>query len=197
MTLTELQNEVIALTKRPDLSTMINTAVKAATLKLHQMEFFSKDLVETTIDMGTAAYTQSYSYITAYPQWRAISYIRKIDLTTNLPYDPPLEILTPTAILDAYSATKVDIVYEAGRVLQFTFKEPVQKIQVGYYANPVVTDAGYSSWIAISYPYAIVFDAAATIFKSIGFGDMEASMRLLTGEQKQLLLQNNIQIEGY
>ena len=46
MTLAELIAEVYLLTNRPDRVAMTTSAVKAATLKAHKSDFFSKDIHE-------------------------------------------------------------------------------------------------------------------------------------------------------
>jgi hypothetical protein len=196
MILTELQAEVVSLTKRPDLnSTSILTAIKAATLKLHQLDYFTKDILETPISFATADYYQSLSYMTNFPRWRSLAWLRKLD-STLLPYDPPLKRLDPRAVLDQFGVQKNNVYYEAGRVMQINTLEQVQYFLLAIYQNPDVATGTYTSWIADSYPYAIIFDAAATVFKSVGFGDMEASMRLLCAEQKQLILNSNITEDG-
>ena len=55
MTLEELQNEVILLTSRPDLVDRTLQAVKSATLKMHQREFWRRDLREVGIQFDAAA----------------------------------------------------------------------------------------------------------------------------------------------
>jgi len=197
MTLTELQAEVYTLTNRSDLVSQTLAAVKAATLKLHQMDFYAKDLVETAVSFPTAAYEQQLQYIVNFPRWRALKYIRKVSSTDFTPYGKPLTVLTPAQILDKFLITKEDVVYEAGLVLNIKCAEQVQYFLLGYYQNPDVTTGTYTSWIAQLYPYAIVFDAAATVSKAIGKTEEEASYRLLAAEQKALIATNNIQTEGY
>lgn len=199
MTLNELQAEVISLTRRPDLAALTLSAVKAATLKMHQADFYSKDIYETGVAFDSAAVLQSLEYKTLFPRWRALKYIRKVDATATPPvaFGPALEVISPEAILDSYLIQKSDVVYEAGQVLEIRLSSPHQYFVVGRYDHPNVTTDAYSSWIAQDYPYGIVYDAAATVFKSIGFSEMEASMRTLVAEQIALIKISNIQAVGY
>jgi hypothetical protein len=41
-----------------------------------------------------------------------------------------------------------------------------------YYKNPVVTEAGYSSWVANEYPDELAMWAAAIVFARTGFAEM-------------------------
>ena len=199
MNLTELQAEVVSLTRRPDLAALTLSAVKAATLKLHQADFYSKDLRETGIAFDTSASLQSLEYKTLFPRWRALKYLRKVDATSNPPvaFGPSLTVITPEQILDGYGIQKTDVVYEAGQILEIRLCTPHQYFVLGRYDNPNVTESGYESWIADDFPYGIVYDAAATIFKSIGFSEQEASMRTLVAEQIALIKISNIQAVGY
>jgi hypothetical protein len=198
MTLSELQTEVINITKRPDLlSGVITSAIKSATLKLHQLDFYPKDVFETVVTFPTADYLQVLDYLTVVPLYRALKYIRKIDSTSNLVIDPPLTILTPEDLLDNYRIEKTNVAYEAGQVINIKMNTQTKKIQLGCYINPNIVDATYSSWIARLYPYAIIWDASATVFKATGFFEQEASMRLLVQEQKDIIMRNNVQSVGY
>ena len=77
MTLTELQDEVYTITKRPDLIAETLLAVRQSTLALHQSDFFWRDLAETGISFTTAAYLQEIEYRSILPRFRAIKYLRK------------------------------------------------------------------------------------------------------------------------
>jgi hypothetical protein len=57
-TLAELQADVITITNRPDLVAETLLAVKKATLKMHQLDFFYKDLVESGLVFDPVDYTQ-------------------------------------------------------------------------------------------------------------------------------------------
>ena len=198
MNLSELQSEVLSLVNRPELlNTTILAGVKAATLKLHQMDFFAKDILETGITFPSAEYLQQYDYSANIPRWRALKYLRKVDPTSGEVMDPPLHILTPDNLLDDYGVEKTNVVYQAGTVLNIKCDAEIQQFVLGCYLNPDVGTGTYTSWIATEYPYAIVFDAAAMVFKAIGFKEEESSMRILAGEQQVLLQRNNIQTIGY
>lgn len=197
MTLTELITEVYGITIRPDKDTLTKSMVKAAVLKLHQCDFFSKDLLETLIDFGVPGFFNTFQTANVSVLWRALKYLRRVDVTSGLPVGPPLFIMSaPDVFMDEYQAEKLNVAYEAGLAINIRTKALTQKFALGCYLNPNVTDAGFSSWIAVSHPYAIVFEAAAWVFKSIGKLEEEASMRILAGEQMALLKLSNLQTVG-
>ena len=63
---------------------------------------------------------------------------------------------------------------------------------LGAYLNPNISDANFSSWIADDHPYAIITDAAASVFKTIGQDEKAAYFKQDVVEQIALLRQNNI-----
>jgi hypothetical protein len=197
MNLAELITEVNLLTKRPDLQDRTKSAVKSAVLKLHTLEYWSKDLFETAISFPTAEITQRFMYKVAIPRWRALKYIRKVDETTLTPYDRDLKYITPEAFMDDYNEAKDNVVYESGQSLQIRCSEEVKIFLMGCYLLPDTTDEGFTSWIADDYPWAVIYDAASAIFRSIGFTEQEGSMKVSSMEHMTALRLSNVQGIGY
>jgi len=77
--LSSLISDVYILTNRPDLVAETELAVKKATLKLHHVDFFKKDLFETGITWNPVAYIQSLEYKNIHPRWRKLDYLRKYE----------------------------------------------------------------------------------------------------------------------
>lgn len=196
MTLTELQTEVYTLTNRPDLTAETLLAVRAATLKLHQTDYFYKDLFETGISFSSAEYEQSIEYNTLIPLWRALKYIRKTDVDGDdtLPF---FTVIQPESVLDDYNLNRTDVCYVAGTNIQIKSSTEFQYAFLGCYLNPNITESGWNTWIGRDHPYAIVFDAAATIFKMIGKTSEFAAYTGLALEQRDLVVKSNIQATGY
>jgi hypothetical protein len=63
---------------------------------------------------------------------------------------------------------------------------------LGCYLHPDITEESYSSWIADEHPYAIISDAAATVFKMIGFDEQAAYQKQNVTEQIAMLRQNQL-----
>ena len=197
MTLNELIAEVYTITNRPDLVAQTRTAVRSATLKLHQSDYYYKDIFETGVTFTSAEYLQQLEYRTLVPRWRALKYIRKTD-SAGYQDGAFLEVLSvPEMVEDAYRINRNDVCYVAGAVVQIRSSTELQYILLGCYLNPDITAAGYNSWIALDHPYAIVFDAASTVFKMIGDTDQFAAYTALAQQQMAELRMSNIQAVGY
>lgn len=196
MTLNELIAEVYTITNRPDLVAQTLTAVRSATLKLHQSDYYYKDLRETGVSFTTAEYTQQIEYRTLFPKWRALKYVRKTD-SAGTDTGKFLDIILPENVLDDYKINRNDVAYVAGDVIQIRSSTELQYILLGRYDNPDITQANYNSWIALDHPYAIIFEAASTVFKMIGDTDQFAAYTGLAGMQLVELRNSNILAQGY
>ena len=185
MNLSQLLTEVYSITSRPDLIGESTVAVKAATLKFHAIDYFYKDLVDTTITFPSAAMQQSFDYKIVFPRWRNIKYLRKIDPISR-EGTRFLDIIPPDFVVDGYAVNRENVCYMAGSILNIRSSSEESEYIIGYYKQPaVVNDSVWDSWIAEELPYAIVFEAARTIFKLIGKDDEEMRMRtLLEGDPR-------------
>lgn len=196
MNFSELCAEVYSLTGRPDRVAETEAAVRSATLKAHQSDYYFKDIFEIGIDFGTADYVQSFEYRALIPRWRTNKYLRKYDYSTSTP-GKFVTLIVPEQVLDDYKIQKTDIYYTAGEFLQINSSTQQQYYLYGCYLNPIITSAGYNSWIALDHPYAIIYDAAATVFKAIGKDEESAQYRGLVSEQILMLKTSNIVAEGF
>ena len=195
-TFASVVQEVYNLTNRSDLVNETATAVKAATLKVHQSDFYPKDLYETGVSFTTAAYVQSLEYRSIAPNYRALKYIRKTDADAT-DTGKFLEIVTPEKVVDDYKLNRTDIAYLAGSVIQIKSSTELQYIYFGCYVHPDVTSTGYNSWIADEHLYAIVFEAAGMVFKMIGFDEQAAMNKQLAGELLQEVRSSQLLAVGY
>ena len=184
--------DVMTLTNRPDLVNETSLAVRAATLKAHQSDDYIKDLYEYSLQFSLVDYYQSLEYKTVLPLWRKPRYIRKYDNSGSGAPGVFLEYVVPEKIMDEYKVDRLDIFYVAGSFVQIRSSTTLEYILVGIYQNPVVTEIGYNSWIADDHPFAIIYEAAATVFKMIGLDDQVPVFRNLVAEQLQLLKQHAV-----
>lgn len=194
-TFTELCNDVITITGRDDLVADTQLAVRAATLKLHQSDFYARDLLETGIQFPSMAYYQSFDPKLIYPTFRALKYIRRYDNSGSGAAAEFFTVLTPTDILDSYGLERTGIAYMAGTLLNIRSEVQFQYALMGAYLNPDIVN--YSSWVAIDHPFAIVYEAARLVFKQIGYDEQSAAFERLAMEQLSLLKMANVQTVGY
>lgn len=196
MTLAELVTQVYALTGRPDLVDLTNSAIQSATLKCHQSDYYFKDMFEVGVQFDSAQFVQNMDYRALIANWRSLKYLRKYDAVNGVPGDE-LTIVLPEMIFDDYQLQKSDICYGAGAFIQINSSTQEQFYLLGCYVNPIITLGGYNSWIALDHPFAIVFDAAGTVFKAIGKDDEAAANRQLMAEQIAMLKTSNILVNGF
>jgi len=196
MNFSELCAEVYTITGRSDRVAETESAVKAATLKAHQQDYFYKDIFETGLSFASAEFTQSFDYRLTLPRWRALKYLRKWDSVSAAP-GAELDIILPEQVLDRYKVQRQDICYVAGAYIQINSSTEESSYILGCYLNPDITTTSFSSWIALDHPYLIIFDAAATVFKAIGKDEEAAAYRGLVAEQVSILKASNILAVGY
>lgn len=186
MNFTEMVDQVFEITSRPDLAAETKSAVRAATLKAHQSDFYSKDIWETGIQFTYPAYRQSLDYMNLYSNFRAFKYIRYAEDSsddTGFFFD----IITPEETLDSYGCNRNNIAYVAGRVLEMRSNIEFQYALMGCYVFPLVYKDDYNSWITQMHPYAIINEAARVIFKMIGYDEQSAQYNSLVAEEYAVL----------
>ena len=191
---TALLADVYTITNRSDLEAETSMAVRAATLKLHQSDFYPRDLVESRVQFSTADYFQALAYKALFPGMRALSYVRKYESDEPTQF---LDLVSPTNILDSYSLAKENIAYLAGEVVQIRSNTQITDVLLGFYNNPTTLPDTYASWIADLYPFAIVTEAAAQVFKMIGKDEEAAMYKQLSMEQAMIVRNSNITAEGF
>ncbi|PHQ81733.1 MAG: hypothetical protein COB66_01290 [Coxiella sp. (in: Bacteria)] len=171
MNFSELKSEVHLLTNRPDLFAETESAIKAATLKAHKVDFFSKDLYSTGVAFEDPGFRQSLDYVLLIPNFRAFKSFRLAENETDDTGDF-IDIITIDEILDAYGRNRTNIGYVAGRVLELRAAVEFQFGLLTAYVSPIVTpEEDYSSWVAEQFPFTIIYEAARVIFTSIGQAD--------------------------
>ena len=193
-TFSELLDDVYTITNRPDLVAETKLAVKQATLKCHHSDYYPKDLVETGIQFTTPALLQSLEYRTLIPQWRSFKYLRKYIDGAPAGF---FGILTPEETLDRYAINRENVCYLAGEMLEIRSNTADSYLLLSAYIHPNISESAFSSWIALEHPYAIVYEAAAQVFKTIGWDEQSSAAKQNVVEQIVLLKQNQLQAQGY
>lgn len=194
MTFAEMVAEVISITRRPDLQTKIEAAVKASTLKAHQSDYFFNDLTEVAVEFDAARFIQNFRPKDILPRYRQVKYMRIWDGGA----DPEakatffLENIHIEDAIDGYGYDKLNVFYMAGDLLQIRARCKVEHILMGAYRHPQVTEVGFDSWIADEYPYAIIYDAARAIFFATNFQEQASQMRALVSEEYGILKLSNV-----
>lgn len=195
MNFDELRSEVLSIVKRPDQMPRIEAAIRAATLKAHRQDYFFRDLVETGVQFAGDSCIRNFLPSSIFgTRFRKIKYIRywMYDGTDEQTLGSPSSFLTAIDIensLDAYGYTKTNVYYMAGELVQIRTSQSLTHCLVGAYLNPIVTETNFSSWIADSNPYAIIYEACRQVFNQIGkASDAQTMTQSLIEEYSQLKL---------
>jgi hypothetical protein len=194
MTFEEMVAEVISLTRRPDLEAKIESAVKAATLKAHQSDYFFNDLTEVAIEFDQPRFIQNFRPRDVLPRYRHAKYIRiwRGGASSDARAFEFLEHIHVENAIDGYGYNKLNVFYFAGELLQMRVRQPVEHVLFGAYQHPNITTENFNSWIAEDYPYTIVYEAARSIFLSTSFQEQAAQMRTLVQEEYGILKLSNV-----
>lgn len=196
MTFDEIIAEVKLLTNRPDLVAETLSAVKAATLKAHKTDFYSKDIYETGMQFPEYSYRQSLDYASLFSNFRALKYVRIVQDEFDT-FGIPIEVVKVEELLDAYNLPRTNVAYVAGRVLEIRAELPFKYILTGAYVFPTTTSSGYRSWVAEQYPYTIIYEAARVVFKMCGLQEEANGMRDLVFEEYTALAMASIEDVGH
>lgn len=189
---TTLLNNVYSITNRSDLVADTTYAVRAATLKLHNLDYFVRDLKESKVNFSVADYYQSITYRTLFPRFRALHYVRKFESGAPTHFLTPL---SPDNVLDSYGVSKENVCYIAGDVIQLRSNTQITDVLIGYFQTPITDPDTYDSWIAEVYGAAIEAEAASTVFKMIGYDEQESRYRTLAAEWARAVQTQNILAE--
>jgi len=192
-TLASLTADVISITKRPDI-TATPLHIKNALLKAHTADYFLKDIYETNFQFGAAASIYQLDYKLLIPRFRTIKYLTVID-PISLQMVRRFEPVEIDKVMDGYGYIRTDVYYLAGNQLQIRSADTAKVFGIGCYLYPDTTLVA-PSWIADEFPFAIVYEAARTLFKTIGYDEQSASMERLVAEAMAEVKQTGITTRG-
>ena len=186
MTFDELKEEIFLITNRRDLVAETESGIKAATLKAHKTDFYSKDIFEIGVEFDSADFRQSFDYISFLSNFRSFKYFRRVE-DENDDLGKFFDIITPDEVLDDYGCNRNDIAYVAGRVLEIRSSVEFSKALLGAYVLPIVRKADYLSWVAEQFPFAIIHEAARRVFRAIGnLDEANAQAQFVAEEYSEL-----------
>ncbi|MAP95963.1 MAG: hypothetical protein CMK07_13530 [Ponticaulis sp.] len=196
MTFAEILEEVYLITNRRDLEAQTKSAIKKATLKAHQSDFYYRDLYETGMEFDEPNHKQYIDLNSTFANFNAINYIKRVE-NENDEQGVVFTEVTPDNVVDDYGYLKRDVYYVAGRNIELRASCAFDKVLVGLYVLPVLTEEDYSSWVADLVPYFIVHEAARTVLRVIGYLEESNAQRAEVAEQLKILKQIGLATTGY
>lgn len=178
MTYTDLFDEIKLLTNRGDIDLKIAVALRLTTLRVHNAEFWWRDLVEA--DAAFASSNVVAINTNALTRFRQVCYIQYKDLATGM-VGKLLDEIDPTAIFDNDNYMRTDVWYMAGTVINANFEFPTSGARIGYWQNPDVTPGGYNSWIKDQLPDILVQGSLAYLYNTLGKQEEARSINQMCG----------------
>lgn len=187
MSFEDILTDVYTLTGHPEQVNLSKLGIRAATVKLHGMEFWREDRVEESIAVTVVEgeFSLDLSSALAY-QVRHLAAIRK---GSDYIY---FDEIDPKQLLDQFGYKRYNSFYRIGNILKFLSDTTETEIVVVYYKQPVAVEAGYTSWIADMYPLLVALEAANFVFSSLGDKEQEAKIKTMIAEHIGVLTINHL-----
>lgn len=179
--------DVYVLTDKYNLVAESKLGIRAATVKLHGLEFWREDRVEEEVAVTTSEGQFSINLPAA-----LANPCRKVEAIKRVNSDVYFEEIDPKQLLDGFGHRRYNTYYRVGNVLRFLTDSGDASVYVSYYKHPVAVETGYSSWIADSYPILVALEAASFVLSSIGDKEAAAKIDGMKGEHLNVLLINHL-----
>lgn len=161
MNFTDVVNEVISITKRPDKISDIRRSVNAAINFCCIDTDFARDRQNQTVTLDGTLYAQSIA-LNLFTRFRKVDAMRPLGRKLYLSLTEPSDIF-------GNCIEKLNTYYIAGDNIILKLEVLETSLLVSYYSYPpVLTDAAPTFWMLDMNPYMIIDKAAAKIFKNIG-----------------------------
>jgi hypothetical protein len=172
--------------------------IQAATLRMHQSDFYSRDLSEATIDLGSEASSFSFNATTTFARFRALHYLRKTTAAAGGVASTVLTPLDPLHLFDQYGIERNDVWYNAGVNIVLRSSTNIRYLLAGWYQLPIISPVGsFASWIADLVPHAIIFDACSLIFQMLAQQDQSRKFDELVKDQLMQVKMHGLDARGY
>lgn len=164
-----IYNDVMELTKRPDLESETAIAVRTATSSIHGRAAFPRDVVTELVKIPNVSFITALDIQTLFVGLRGISSVRITDVNYAALESPEIEIVEMGDIYDpVYRTLRNNIAYLAGTSLIIRCGVGSYGFIVEYFKIPSVKRDTYNSWIAMLAPDVIVHQAASLVFATNG-----------------------------
>lgn len=178
-TFAELETLVVAQTRRPEVSAVTQAAIRTAVLRAHHVDFFLRDLTSGLLSYTPSNSARNYDFTdvsTLLPRMRSFQLVQSVDAVTAAPVEV-LEYRELQDLYDADNAQRLSMYTLIGDTLRIYPQAATGSLSAYYYRNPVTASAGFSSWIADTYPDELAMWAAAIVFARTGFAEMAADFQ--------------------
>lgn len=161
MTFDELFQGVVTNTNRPELELETKQAVRRATIKMHNLDFFLADITEGKLAI-TPTMQPRIDIAEFGKHFRKFAAIHPV---ADGHVGRALSKIEPDAFNSNNSTSGY---YQLGGTLVIKNCGVVSGIVFQFYTTPLTAVDNYNSWIASSHPFAIIDEASKTVLASVG-----------------------------
>lgn len=192
-TFAEMRTKVIDLTKRPELVSLTDYAIRMATLRAHHTDFFPRDqanaLFTYTVPSGDVLFVDIADLYTVAPLFRTADFMQGEDTGTLQPNENLEYVADYKNFYNEYNELQSSVFTQMGENLRVRFLAPTGRVRLFYYKNPDIAVSTYSSWIANLHSDELAMWAAGIIWQRSGFQEQASSVARETIPQfKDLLI---------
>lgn len=194
-TFAEMQTAVHALTKRPELTALTDLAIRTATLRAHQVDFFPRDQdshVFTYTVNSSDVFTDLTGIHTSIPLLRTPDFMQSEDTLTLQPSENLEYLNSFKDFWDHDNVRRTSVFTQIGSTLRCSFAGATGRARLFYWKNPVVASATYSSWIADLYLDELAYWAAGIVWARSGFQEIAQQAQLQVQGFKELLVTSHL-----
>lgn len=173
----ELVDKVIVLSNRPDVREEIKIAIRDATLAIHHLDFFWRD-IRTGLVNASGTVNRLEVPLSNFARLRSMKSVA--------PYKESccLEPLKPNASID-YCKCNSNWWRLSGSNLVISSNQRTNQFEISYYSNPIVApDELYSSWAADLYPEIVVNWALMLLFEALRDSSIADRYRVKVGSRE-------------
>ena len=197
MIFSDLCAEVQAVFRRPDKQAVVESKVKEAIHAAHTRDKFQRDVVEfssPSIVCGGVrnAYTLNLADLGA-QRFRSLVSVQHLDSLTGLAGNEIAIEDFPQASFDIYGMSKAPRVIAIGDSLIVDLGDAAgtsRKFYILYVAFPLLTAPVPESWIMRDFPYLIIHDALARLYRITGNAEQAGAARMDAEEQGRKLVES-------
>jgi hypothetical protein len=190
-TFAELQTAVDDLTKRPELATIRDSAIRMAILRAHHVAFFARDhasqLLTWTLD-STENWHDFPLIFNTVLRLRTPDFLQAEGLLA--PYTPTENLEYVETFKDfwnEWNELKTSVFTLMGSTLRIRFAVATGRARLFFYQNPDLSGDGFSSWIADLHKEEVAKWAAGIVWARSGFLEMAKSAQDDVRDFKELL----------
>jgi len=195
VTFASMQAAVNDLTKRPELVTVTNLAIRTATLRAHAVDFFPRDrssFVFTYTPPNSTSFVDIPSIYTSIPLLRSAEFLQSEDALTYSATENLEYISSPEQFWDEDNLRRYSVFTQIGDSLRCSFASATGRARLWHYVNPDVSSGSYSSWIADLYQDELAYWAAGIVWARSGFQEQAQQTQQHVLAFKDLLITGHL-----